>query len=231
MEVTSTELQNNFGSYLKLAQFEDVYITRNGKRVGVLKHWPDSSQVQEERAKYDAESDVSYEDFAKLVANSDQRYELIDGKVYQLASPSYSHQIIISDILNQMYLWSQDKKCKPVVAPFDVTLEVDGQVNVVQPDITLVCDQENLDEKGKYHGVPSLVVEVLSPSTQNIDMVKKLNLYMSSGINEYWIINVDRLETYLYTFKEKQIENYRVVKEGQAITSEFLDDLQVRLTS
>ncbi|HEX3047269.1 MAG TPA: type II toxin-antitoxin system prevent-host-death family antitoxin, partial [Bacillota bacterium] len=37
MEVPSTEVQNNFGTYLKLAQVEDVFITRNGKRIAVLK--------------------------------------------------------------------------------------------------------------------------------------------------------------------------------------------------
>ena len=37
MEVRSTDVQNNFGAYLKYAQFEDVFITRNGKRVAVLR--------------------------------------------------------------------------------------------------------------------------------------------------------------------------------------------------
>jgi Uma2 family endonuclease len=56
------------------------------------------------------------------------------------------------------------KKCKPVTAPFDVTLFKDDNKNIVQPDIAVVCDPEKVDDHGRYYGTPSLVVEVLSES-------------------------------------------------------------------
>jgi hypothetical protein len=57
MEVTSTEVQNNFGTYLKLAQVEDVYITRNGKRIAVIKYWEETSDIN----LYAAESKTVYQ--------------------------------------------------------------------------------------------------------------------------------------------------------------------------
>ena len=74
-----------------------------------------------------------------------------------------------------MYQWFKGKKCKPMVAPFDVTLtKFDGK-NVVQPDIVVVCDTENVDAKGRYLGTPSLLlVEVLSESTRDRDPSNKI---------------------------------------------------------
>lgn len=229
MEITSTEIQNNFGTYLKLAQFEDIYITRNGKRVGVLKPYIESPQEREEKAAYGAIPGMSHEEFSRLVANSDSRYELIDGQVYQLASPTYGHQRLAAAIYGQMDLWSQGKKCKPVIAPFDVTLIVDERINVVQPDIAVVCDQENINETGRYSGTPTLVVEVLSPSTRSIDLIKKLNLYMRAGVKEYWIISIENQEAYLYDFMDNDIQDYRVIRRDEEAMSKALDGLTVKL--
>lgn len=57
---------------------------------------PDYQNVAENAEAYDWKSEnISYEDFLKLAEESDKRYEYIDGEVYLLASPSYSHQNIV----------------------------------------------------------------------------------------------------------------------------------------
>lgn len=234
MEVTSTEIQNNFGTYLKLAQVEDVFVTRNGKRIAVLKYWnkpggellkaaEDTAVYREERPR------MSEEEFLKLTDTSDNRYELIDGEVYQLASPSYEHQRIVVEVLNIIHQWSYGKKCKPVVAPFDVTLPKDDARNIVQPDIVVICDHENIDKQGKYNGIPALAIEVLSESTRNKDMLKKLNLYMCGGVKEYWIVNPWNREMYIYSFEANGIKNYRVFKGVETASSEALENFTVRL--
>ncbi len=234
MEVSSTELQNNFGTYLKLAQVEDVYVTRNGKRIGVLKYWEDPRDellnIAESKANYQKDHPrMSAEEFLKLATTSDNRYEFIDGEVYQLSSPSYEHQRIVVEILNIFYQWSRGKKCKPVVAPFDVALIKDNLRNIVQPDVLILCDPENIDEQGKYNGAPTLVVEVLSESTRNLDMLKKLNLYMSSEIKEYWLVNPLNREVYIYCFNAGEIQNYRVFKGKETAESEVLGNLSLCL--
>ena len=234
MEVTSTEVQNNFGAYLKLAQVEEVYVTRNGRRVAVIKYCEESptecSNIKEGKANYQNENlKMSVEEFFKLSVASENRYELIDGEVYQMASPSYEHQSIVTAILSQIYQWSQGKKCKPVPAPFDVTLLKEDIPSIVQPDIVVVCDQENINEQGRYNGTPILVMEVLSESTRHKDMVKKLNLYMVSGVKEYWIINPLNREIYIYSFEAEEVQNYRVFKGKEIADSEVLENLSIHL--
>lgn len=234
MEVTSTEIQNNFGTYLKLAQVEDVYITRNGKRIAVLQYRAEDhdgfSGVAESKVAYEGGNRrMSVEEFRKLSNSSENRYELIDGEVFQLASPSYEHQRIIGEIFSLIHQWSQGKKCKPVTAPFDVTLLKDEKENIVRPDIIVVCDPENIDDQGRYQGIPTLVVEVLSESSRNTDMLKKLNLYMAGGVGEYWIVNPWNREVYIYSFISREISNYRVFKGNENSVSDIFKDLSIPL--
>jgi Uma2 family endonuclease len=101
--------------------------------------------------------------------------------------------------------------------------------NIVQPDIIVVCDPQKIDDQGKYYGIPSLVVEVLSETTRNKDMVKKLNLYMVSGVGEYWIVNPWNREVYIYSFASGEIRNYRVFKGNETAVSGVLENLGVPL--
>lgn len=54
--------------------------------------------------------------------------------------------------------------------------------------ITIVCEKISGE---KYQGVPSLVIEILSPSNDNTEFMKKFKLYQKLGIREYWVIYPD----------------------------------------
>lgn len=101
--------------------------------------------------------------------------------------------------------------------------------NIVQTDIVLVCDPEKVNDRGRYQGIPTIVFEVLSESTRNKDMLKKLNLYMAGGVREYWIVNPENPEVYIYTFALGEICNYRVFKGKENAGSEVLEDLIISL--
>lgn len=110
--------------------------------------------------------------------------------MYLLASPNYKHQVAIGETYGTFYNYFKGKKCRALTSPFDVTLYKSKEnVNVVQPDIIVMCDSENIDSKGKYNGIPTLIVEVISPSTRNKDMKKKFELFKMTGISEYWELN------------------------------------------
>lgn len=236
MEITSTEAQNNFGRYLKLAWFEDIIITKNGKKTVVVTRFEEPGKKHNEIIAEKAESyiwdkeKITYEDFLILSESSENRYEYIDGEVYLLASPSYDHQNIIMEIVNIFYNYFKGKPCRPLTSPFDVTLSADNNKNVVQPDIVVICDTENINEKGRYTGVPTLVLEVLSESTHKKDMLKKLNLYLESGIKEYWIVNPLRKEVYLYCFEEREIKEYRVYRQIDDVPSLVFEGLNLPLS-
>ena len=208
MKVTATEIKNNFGKYLGLAMaHESVTITRNGKAVARLVPDDGSLMLRDGAAEVQWEpKKISYEAYLELVENSEERYELIDGELYLLAAPVYPHQAALSELHVLFYNWFKGKACRPLFAPFDVTLfKSEENINVVQPDILVICDLDTIDASGKYHGVPALVVEMTSPSTRRKDLVKKLDLYMQTGVQEYWLIDPDRKTALVYTFADGDI--------------------------
>lgn len=197
MRVPTTKLQNSFGKYLKLVlEGTEVIVTKNGRGVAKINKYcdPKIGIIQEGTAEYIADKYMTYDDFQKITENSEGRYELIDGKIYLLASPNHSHQKTVQEISVQMYNFFSDKPCANYTAPYDVKLSNDAECfendpNVVQPDILVICDHDKIDENDRYQGTPTLIVEVLSESTRSKDMVKKLNLYMMSGVSEYWMVD------------------------------------------
>ena len=170
MIIPATDIQNNFGKYLKLAEYEDIIITRNGKkaaRLSAFKEEEDEWEFREMAEEYTvSHKKVSYEEFLRLTEESEHRYELINGEVYYLASPLYPHQKAVKEILVEFNNWFSGKKCEPLAAPFDVTLlKSEKNICVVQPDILVICDKDKIDSRGKYTVSPWLVGEVLSEST------------------------------------------------------------------
>ena len=210
MRVPSTEVQNNFGKYLKYAEVnEEIIVTKNGKDIARIIPCddPQKSLVAEGAGEYQTrEGRVTHEEFLELTEASEQRFELIDGVIYNLAAPSYDHQYAVHEIFGTFYNWFKNKECIPLTSPFDVTLfKAEDNICVVQPDIIVICDRANMDKKGKYKGVPTLVVEVLSTSTRSKDILKKLELYQQCGIKEYWMVDPKNNLVNVYIFDNNEI--------------------------
>jgi len=143
------------------------------------------TKVEEAQPAYDFR--YTYADYLKW--DDGVRRELIDGKVYLMASPSWRHQEISSNLYDQLKAFLKSKPCKVFYAPLDVRLNADTfDDTVVQPDLIIVCDHSILDDAG-VKGVPDMVVEILSPSTAGYDRTIKFDKYLQAGIKEYWIID------------------------------------------
>jgi len=92
--------------------------------------------------------------------------------------------------------------------------------------LLVACDtDEKVDEKGRYTGTPMLVVEILSASTRSKDMVKKLNTYMLSGVEEFWVVDPKQKTIMIYAFKDLQIDRFHSYKNDEAAVSLAFDGL------
>ncbi len=77
-------------------------------------------------------------------------------------------------------------------------------------------------------GIPTLVVEILSESTRRKDILTKLNLYMSSGISEYWIADPINREISVYLFEDKTIKDKKTYLSGMVCESFVFKGLKVK---
>ncbi len=133
--------------------------------------------------------------------------ELIEGNIFMSPSPLYKHQKIVSYLLAKILFHVEKFDLGEVfVAPFDVYL--DEHMNAVQPDIVFVA-KENLGIiKDHIHGVPDLVIEVLSAGNQTHDTHRKKELYEKFGVNEYWIVDPVTKDVIGYELSKGAYSNY-----------------------
>lgn len=135
----------------------------------------------------------TYSDYLKWP--EEERWEIIEGIPYMQATPLWEHQAISRELMMQFGAYLRNQTCQVFAAPFDLRLpnanEKDEETtNVYQPDLLIVCDKSTLKGTG-YYGVPSIVIEVSSPSTAKIDRLLKFNMYEKAGVKEYWIVEPD----------------------------------------
>jgi Uma2 family endonuclease len=120
-----------------------------------------------------------------------KRYEIIDGELIELPSPSPAHQFVLFELGGML----RDQIDRPGIgrvatAPFDFRLPDGG---VVQPDLLVYLRPAQRGSRVPIRQVtPDLVIEILSPSTQDRDLGRKAEIYASLGIREYWPVDVRR---------------------------------------
>lgn len=164
----------------------------------------------------------TYKDY--ILYDENERIEIIEGKIYNMSpAPSRIHQKLIMELSAEIrnYIKYNNGSCEVYPAPFDVILKNEDEIiedskNIVQPDISVICDKNKLTDKG-CTGSPDMIVEVVSPYNPNNDFIRKLNLYDKFKVKEYWIVNpiknnilvykLDENERYgmpdIYTFEDK----------------------------
>ncbi len=236
--ITATELKKNLGKYLDMVENQnDVVITKNNRKIA--RFTPYVTDIEQYFAVRENARDyvygnkkVSYEEFMTINEKSTLRMELINGEIFLMSSPNLFHQNILGNLHLIFNDYFKGKKCKVIFAPFDVHFFKKGikDPDIMQPDLLVACDLEgNVNEKGKYMGTPSLVIEILSPSTRSKDMVDKLNTYMLSGVHEYWVIDPDKKQILIYTFKEREIDSYNIYTEKDTVESCYFEGLKARI--
>ena len=130
---------------------------------------------------------LTYDDFAAL-PNDGPRYELHDGELSVTPTPSLAHQEILLNLA--MLLSAHVRRLnvgKVFVAPVDCILT---ETTVVQPDLLYLDTQRlSLASPRGVEGSPALAVEILSPSTVDVDRRAKLQLYARHRVPHYWIVD------------------------------------------
>lgn len=133
----------------------------------------------------------------------DQRVELIDGYFYDMAAPTFLHQMIGGEVHRQIanFIMERGGSCMPLISPIDIQLDCDERT-MVQPDVAILCHDDKVKKWGVY-GAPDFVLEVISPSTRRKDYTKKLSKYMEAGVREYWILDPYQQKLIVYFFESE----------------------------
>jgi Uma2 family endonuclease len=149
---------------------------------------------------------TSFEEYAAI----EERVEVFEGEVYAMASPTSIHQIVAGELFTQLREPLKGKTCIPFMAPMDVELfpnENTGKPTILQPDVFIVCDKNKIVPEGHIMGAPDFILEVLSPSSFERDLIRKSALYARAGVKEYWALKPgtgdEKWELYVCLYDEE----------------------------
>lgn len=151
----------------------------------------------------------TYEDYLQW----EGKWEIIDGLPFAMApSPVYNHQLVATNL--SALFWNALQNCKAckVLQPLDYIVKDD---TVLQPDLLIVCKEV----KGNFLDFPpSLVCEILSPSTALKDRHTKYRIYESQKIPYYIIISLTTQEVEVYILHDGK---YELKSKGRDFEAEF----------
>ncbi len=143
--------------------------------------------LPQEKIKY------TLEEYLELDHKSEEKIEFWDGHIFTLAGASEAHNQIQFNLILSLGNKLRGKGCR--VFPSDMRVKVPAYLPYRYPDLSALCGKAEFEKFGKQELFvnPSLIVEVLSDSTEVIDRSYKFTYYKSiESFVEYILIAQDR---------------------------------------
>lgn len=172
---------------------------------------------------------LTYRDYEAL-PNDGRRYEIHEGELSVAAAPRTKHQEVSVKLASALHVHVTTRGLgKVFAAPIAVVL---SDITIVEPDIVYVAaDRLGIVSERGIEGAPTLVVEILSPSTAQTDRHTKMQLYARHGVPWYWIVDPDSRTVEVYALGEGGYALTTRASGNEPLSAEPLADLVIPLAS
>jgi Uma2 family endonuclease len=142
---------------------------------------------------------LTEEQYLEIERKAEYKSEYFQGEMFAMAGAGYAHNLLIGNIVAALHRQLRSRPC--VVLPNDMRVRVGKTGLYTYPDVVALCGKpELLDEQQDTLSNPSLIVEVLSPSTEAYDRGKKFEHYRSiESLSEYLLVSSDRVHADLFS--------------------------------
>jgi Uma2 family endonuclease len=173
---------------------------------------------------------LTYDDYVRLTPPDSGNYELHNGKIIYIASPTPSHQRVAGRIFRRMADYVDNfQKGEVFIAPLDTKFD---EINTFQPDVLFISTaRKNIVSKKKIDGVPDLVVEILSEGNNLKEMSYKKYVYESYGVKEYWVVNLQKRTVSQLVNHDGEFVPAGIWKEGESFESVVLPGLRMEVAA
>ena len=169
---------------------------------------------------------LTYEDYMKT--SDDERWELIDGDLIEMPSPTVPHQRVDALLGSKLVIFVIEGSLGEVFhAPIDVVL---SNTVVVQPDLVFVsAERSDIITHRNIQGAPDLVVEIRSPPTEEYDWTTKYRLYEEHGVREYWLADPEACTVTVFTLSEDGYQLAGIYTREETLESPLLKGFSLNL--
>ena len=132
------------------------------------------------------------EAYLELERQAEYKSEFIDGEIFAFAGASEPHNLIATNCIAELRGQLKGKPCK--LYPSDMRAQLAESRRYTYPDVAVVCGKADfIDEKRDTLTNPTLIIEILSPSTEGYDRGEKFESYRQlSALQTYILVAQDR---------------------------------------
>lgn len=166
---------------------------------------------------------LSPEEYLAAEQRADIKHEYFAGTLVAMGGASRTHGLLAGALFALLLPHARRKGCQLFMADMKVRINAGGDSWFYYPDLVLACDRS--DREPLYVRRPCLLVEVLSPSTEQVDTREKLLAYrLLPGLREYLILRQDRRAATLHCKDEVSGHWQRQdLAAGDSLTLQCLD--------
>jgi Uma2 family endonuclease len=139
------------------------------------------------------------EQYLEIEREAKYKSEYYQGEMFAMAGAGEAHNVLVTNLVTGLNNQLRSRPCR--VYPSDMRVRVSATGLYTYPDVVVICGERRfLDERRDTLLNPSLLVEVLSPSTEAYDRGRKFEDYRSvESLREYLLVASDRVHADLYT--------------------------------
>lgn len=146
---------------------------------------------QENGAMPTIKNKVTHDEYLEFDAASSEKHEFYNGDIFAMADGSFNHSTIGLNITTTLRNSLRGKPCRPMNS--DMRIHTPSGLDTY-PDISVFCGDPELTDKQGTLNNPSLIIEVLSPSTRNYDRGDKFWHYRSIiTLQEYLLVDSESI--------------------------------------
>src|SRR5882757_5579122 len=121
-------------------------------------------------------SKFTIQEYLEMERASDHKSEYYKGEIFAMSGAGARHNIIFSNLFGDLSYRLKDHPCHPYGS--DMRIHIPENTLFTYPDISIICGDINTSPEDKDTGIqPSVLIEILSPTTRNYDRGGKFKLY------------------------------------------------------
>ncbi len=171
---------------------------------------------------------LTYKDYAAITPANNGNYELINGNIVFMSSPTPQHQRVVRRLSNELDNYVRQNDLGEVFfAPLDTSFD---EINTFQPDILFIKkDRAHIIGAKKIEGAPDFVVEILSEGNAPKEMAFKKYIYETFMVREYWVLNLKKKTVVQYLNEEGEFQKIGTFNAEEIVKSSVLDGFQTKL--
>jgi Uma2 family endonuclease len=167
-------------------------------------------------------SKFTVEEYLEFERTSEEKHEYFQGEVFAMSGASNRHNIIFSNLFGELSVLLKGKACQPMGS--DMRVHIPENTLYTYPDISIFCGNiKSLDTKEEYATGPTVLVEILSPSTKNYDRGGKFKLYRDiPSLKEYILVDTENVSVEVFRLNNIghwELEEYKGLEDKLSIPS------------